>query len=303
MNILITGGTGFIGAVLVRTLLDRGFPVTVLVRDYAAARLRLGAGPELVRSLEEIDQGQYFDTVINLAGAGIADQRWSPARKRLLLDSRLTTTRELLQLFHRLNKPPARLISASAIGFYGSGRDVPLTEKSPGTEEFTHDLCKLWEDEARKAESLGISVCLLRFGVVLGPGGGMLGRLLPFYRMCLGGRLGDGQQILSWVHRDDAIGVILWLLTQPADGVFNVTAPFAVSNQQFSDALSSALRRPAVFAQPAFLVQLMFGEMGDRLLLHGQHVIPERLQQAGYQFRYPQLQPALQACLCDLGFN
>lgn len=304
MNILMTGGTGFIGRALVRQLLEQGHEVTVLVRDYASARLKLGVGAELLRSLDELPVSTRLDCVINLAGAGIADKRWTLKRKQVLKESRLSTTRQLIQLFQRLEHPPACLLSASAVGYYGSGRNEPLTEEDVGISEFSHDLCRLWEAEARKAESLGVRVCLMRFGVVLGAGGGMLARLLPFYRFWLGGRLGDGRQMMSWVHRDDVLSAIQFLMQQSElSGVFNVTAPKAVNNQEFNDTLAALLRRPALFKQPAFLVQLMFGEMGDRLLLHGQHVVPERLLQAGFSFRYAELQPALQACLCDSGLN
>ncbi|ALO46731.1 TIGR01777 family oxidoreductase [Pseudohongiella spirulinae] len=304
MNILITGGTGFIGRPLVRLLLEQGHQVTVLVRDYASARLKLGVGAELLRSLDELPVSARIDCAINLAGAGIADKRWTLKRKQVLKESRLATTRQLVQLFQRLETPPACLLSASAIGYYGAGRKEPLTENDIGISEFSHDLCRLWEAEARKAESLGIRVCLMRFGVVLGAGGGMLARLLPFYRMWLGGRLGNGQQMMSWVHRDDVLSAMLFLMHQSElSGEFNVTAPNAVNNEQFNDTLAALLRRPALFNQPAFLVQLMFGEMGDRLLLNGQHVVPERLLHAGFSFRYSDLQPALQACLCDSGLN
>jgi uncharacterized protein len=304
MNILITGGTGFIGRPLVRQLLEQGHRVIVLVRDYASARLKLGGDAELLRSLDELPENSRIDCVINLAGAGIADKRWTLKRKQVLKESRLSTTRQLIQLFQRLERPPACLLSASAIGYYGSGRHEPLTEQDAGVSEFSHDLCRFWEAEARKAESLGVRVCLMRFGVVLGAGGGMLARLLPFYRMWLGGRLGDGQQMMSWVHRDDVLSAIQFLMMHSdLSGVFNVTAPKAVNNQQFNDTLAALLRRPASFNQPTFLVQLMFGEMGDRLLLNGQHVVPERLLQAGFSFRYAEVQPALQACLCDSRLN
>lgn len=303
MNILITGGTGFIGTDLVSRCLASGHVVTVLVRDYASARLHLGTGPELIKSLDEISEGQSFDVVINLAGAGIADQRWSRSRKKVLLTSRLQTTRNLVKLFRRMDKPPVQLISASAIGFYGSGSDEPLTENSPPGDEFTHELCKRWEEEAQKAELLGVKVCIVRLGVVLGPGGGMLGRLLPIFRLGLGGRTGDGRQILSWVHKEDVIRCLFWLMAHHKAGIFNLTAPKAVSNREFSRALASALRRPALLPMPAAMVQLLFGEMGDRLLLNGQNVVPARLQAEGFDFAYPSIDAALSACLCDLKPN
>ncbi|MDH7944801.1 TIGR01777 family oxidoreductase [Pseudohongiella sp. SYSU M77423] len=304
MRILMKGGTGFIGQVLVRELLAAGHSLTILVRDYAAARVKLGAGPELVRNLDELGQDEHFDAVINLAGEGIAAKRWTAARKKVLMNSRLDTTREVIQLLQRLDHKPECLINASAVGYYGTERDRPLTERDSGGSGFSHELCKRWEDEARKAESLGVRVCLMRFGVVLGAGGGMLARLLPFYRFWLGGRLGHGEQMLSWIHRTDLINALQWVLQDHEQtGVFNVTAPHPVSNRKFNDTLSDLLRRPAVFHQPPAMVLLMFGEMGDQLLLKGQQVLPARLEHAGFTFQYPEIHGALQACLCDLGLN
>lgn len=304
MRILITGGTGFIGSRLIDELQAEGHELTVLVRDYARARLILGTGPELVRSLDEIAQDRQFEAIINLAGAGIADKRWTRARKRQLLSSRLQTTRALVQLCQRLQQPPDLMLSASAVGFYGAHGTEALTETSPVHDEFSHELCKRWEEEARKAESLGIRVCIMRLGVVLGAGGGMLGRLAPMFRFGLGGRIGDGEQMLSWVHRSDVINVMRLLLASKTEsGVFNVTAPNAVTNREFTRELASVVKRPAVLPLPAPMVQLMFGEMGDRLLLHGQNVKPARLQALGFEFRYPDLRSALSASLCDSGSN
>lgn len=300
MQILITGGTGFIGSRLINELQAEGHELTVLVRDYARARLILGTGPELIRSLDEIDQARLFGAIINLAGAGIADKRWTRARKRLLLSSRLQTTKALVQLCQRLRQPPGLLLSASAVGFYGAHGTQALIETSPVHDEFSHELCKRWEEEARKVESLGMRVCIMRLGVVLGAGGGMLGRLVPIFRLGLGGRIGDGEQMLSWVHRADVIGVMRFLLASETEsGIFNVTAPNAVNNREFTRELAATVKRPALLPMPAPVVQLMFGEMGDRLLLHGQNVKPARLQTMGFEFNYPDLHSALSACLCD----
>lgn len=298
-HVLITGGTGFVGVPLIAFLLHQGWSVTVFVRDYARSRQLLGAAPTLIRNFDEIENSEQIDVVINLAGAGIADQRWSLARKKVLLDSRVQTTRALMSLVQRLDTRPGVLISASAIGFYGSSDDRPLDEHAPGGGEFTHQLCKRWEEEASKAEALGIRVCIMRLGVVLAAGGGMLGKLTPVFKLGLGGRTGHGQQYLSWIHRDDVIAVIDWLMTSDAQGVFNVTAPDAVTNARFSQMLADALHRPCLFPQPAAIVQLMFGEMGEQLLLNGQNVIPARLLTEGFVFRYPTLQEALVASITD----
>lgn len=292
-HVLITGGTGFVGIPLSQHLINQGWRVTVLVRDYARSRQLLGAAPTLIRSLDEIQSSDQIDVMINLAGAGIADQRWSHTRKQILLDSRVQSTRGLVAMAQRLEHRPEVLISASAIGFYGSSGDQPLDELAPGGVGFTHELCKRWEEEASKAEALGMRVCILRLGVVLGSGGGMLGRLLPIFKMGLGGKTGSGQQYLSWIHRDDVIEVMDWMMQTDVQGVFNVTAPEAVTNARFSKLLADSLKRPCVFHQPAAIVQLMFGEMGDQLLLNGQHVVPTRLLSEGYVFRYPALDHAL----------
>lgn len=296
-HILLTGGTGFLGIPLCQHLVNRGWRVSVLVRDYARSRQLLGAAPTLIRSLDEIQSSDQIDVMINLAGAGIADQRWSHARKQILLDSRVRTTRALVALAQRLERRPEALISASAIGFYGSSGDQPLDELAPGGVGFAHELCKRWEEEASKAEALGMRVCILRLGVVLGSGGGMLGRLLPIFKTGLGGKTGSGQQYLSWIHRDDVIGVMDWIIQASLRGIFNVTAPDAVTNARFSTLLAGTLKRPCVFHQPTAIVQLMFGEMGEQLLLNGQHVVPARLLSEGYVFRYPALEHALDSII------
>jgi uncharacterized protein len=296
-HVLVTGATGFIGVPLVSELRLQGWQVTALVRDYAAARNKLGSGVLLIKSLDEINAESRVDVIINLAGAGIADQRWSRQRKKQLLESRLQTTRALVQLVQRLETRPARLLSASAIGFYGASDGRALDESSPGGDEFTHELCKRWEQEARKAEAFGVKVCIMRLGVVLAAGGGMLGRLIPIFKSGLGGRTGSGQQYLSWIHRDDVLAAVLWLIATDGRGIYNLTAPEAVTNARFSRQLASALHRPAWLHQPAVLVRLMFGEMGERLLLNGQNIVPARLQREGFSFLYPELALALDACV------
>lgn len=296
-HVLLTGATGFIGTPLTDMLRRQGWQVTALVRDYAKARHQLGSGVQLVKSLDEIDAADRIDIIINLAGEGIANKRWSRERKKQLLASRLDTTRALIQLIQRLESKPDKLLSASAIGFYGASDDRELDESSPGGDEFTHELCKRWEQEAGKAESAGVDVCIMRLGVVLAADGGMLGKLLPLFRLGLGGRTGSGYQYLSWVHRDDVLAAIYWLISSGGKGVYNVTAPQPVANAGFTDALRKAVRRPAFFHQPAVAVRLMFGEMGEQLLLSGQRVVPGRLQREGFTFAFPVVDAALKDCV------
>lgn len=294
MHYLVTGGTGFIGEALCHRLLDEGHRVTVLTRDYARARLRLGREVELLRELQELEADTPVDVIVNLAGAPIADRRWSARRKAELVDSRVEVTRQIAQLVQRLEHRPQCLISGSAVGFYGAGDATPLTEKSPANSEFSHELCKRWEEEAQKIEATGVRTCIIRLGIVLGSGGGMLQKLLPPFRLGLGGRIGSGRQMMSWVHRDDVVNVICHLAGDASQqGVFNLTAPAPVSNAEFTRALAEVLHRPALLPLPAWFIRLVFGEMGDRLLLNGQCVMPARLQEAGYSFRYREVREAL----------
>lgn len=302
-QLLLTGATGFIGRALTASFLAQGWQVIALVRDYAKGRRLFGSDVRLVKVLDEIDARETIDVVVNLAGAGIAGRRWSRGRKRELLHSRLRTTRSLTQLLRRLHTRPRQLLSASAAGYYEAQGDLPLDEHAAGGAEFPHELCRRWEEEARKAEALDIGVCIMRLGVVLAADGGMLGRLLPLFRAGLGGRIGDGQQCLSWIHRDDVLAAIHWLIANDCTGVYNLTAPFAVSNQEFTRQLAAALRRPAGLTQPAFMVHLALGEMGDRLLLQGARVVPARLQSEGFRFCFPTLDSALVGMFCDLQAN
>lgn len=296
MHYLITGGTGFVGKALCQRLTNDGHRVSVLTRDYARARMRLGREVELLRELQELEADERIDVIVNLAGAPITDRRWTASRKAELVNSRVEITRQVLQLVQRLEHRPQCLISGSAVGFYGASDARPLTEQSPANNEFSHELCKRWEEEARKIEALGVRTCIIRMGVVLGQGGGMLQKLLTPFRLGLGGRLGSGRQMMSWVHRDDVVDVILWFAgNESLEGVFNLTAPAPVSNAEFTRTLAEVLGRPALMPLPAWFIRLVFGEMGDRLLLNGQCVMPARLQEAGYSFRYREIREALRA--------
>jgi hypothetical protein len=232
--------------------------------------------------------------VINLAGEGIGDRRWTDAVKQQLRDSRLLTTASLVEYFKRANQKPAVFISGSAIGVYGLHSDEKLDEQASGDDSFSSRLCRDWEAQAAEAEALGIRCCYLRTGVVLGKNGGALSKMLPPFKMALGGPMGSGQQWMSWVHMDDLVNAIVYALETPSiNGPINGTAPNPVTNKAFSKALGSALNRPAVIPMPAFVLKLMMGEMAEELLLSGQRVVPAKLTRSGFEFKYPQLDDAL----------
>jgi uncharacterized protein (TIGR01777 family) len=294
MRYLITGGTGFIGAALCHDLLRAGHQVAVLTRSPAAAQRKL---PPQIRAVVDPEELDGADAVVNLAGESIVGARWSAARKRLLLDSRIGTTRRLLNWVERLPRRPAVLVSGSAIGYYGPRGDEELGEDAPAGEDFGAALCQAWEAEALRAETLGLRVCRLRIGVVLGPGGGALSSMLTPFRLGLGGPMGNGRQWMSWVHRADLIALIRWLAEDGArSGAYNGTAPQPATNAAFSRALGRVLHRPAVMATPAFALRLLFGEMAG-LLLTGQKVLPRRALAQGFEFRFPALETALQDVL------
>ncbi|NZA28625.1 TIGR01777 family protein [Luteimonas sp. SJ-92] len=299
MRVLIAGGSGFLGRALSARLVDDGAAVTWLSRTPEAAH------PETVevRGYDALASDDAWDAVVNLAGAGIAERRWSEARKRELLDSRLQPTRRLLAWMEACARRPRVLLSGSAVGWYGARGDEPLTEESGFHDEFVHRLCARWEEAALEAEALGVRVVLLRTGVVLHPDGGMVRRLLTPFRLGLGGRLGDGRQVLSWIAREDWVEAVRSLLHRhldddaaAPDGPVNLTAPQPATNAEFTAALAGALRRPALLPLPAPLLRLGFGEMAT-LLLDGQRVLPQRLTQAGFRFLHPRLEDALRAQL------
>lgn len=264
------------------------------------------AAPDGIRVIgyDALGPEEGFDAVVNLAGAGIADKRWSDRRKQLLYDSRLGPTRRLVQWMRRSERRPKVLLSGSAVGWYGSREDdAPLGEGSRPRADFAHSLCQAWESAAMEAVASGVPVLLLRTGIALHPDGGMLRRLLLPFRLGLGGRLGHGRQVLSWIARDDWVEAVHALLRRHLEGAgdapvgpVNLTAPEAASNAAFTSALGAALRRPTVLAVPGPVLRLALGEMST-LLLEGQRVVPERLRQDGFRFRHPQLGRYLQAVL------
>ncbi|QFT21751.1 Epimerase family protein [Pseudomonas sp. THAF187a] len=297
LRVLITGGSGFIGSPLATALSQAGHEVLILTRDLASlgqVRGRISA----LTDLAQIASDERIDCLINLAGEPLAGQRWNPARKQRFLSSRLDTTDALLQLVQRLEHKPEVLLSGSAVGYYGHWQDEPLDEDSEAHDGFSHRLCAQWEARALQMQALGLRVCLLRIGIVLGRDGGPLAEFKRPFELGVASQLGDGRQWMPWIHLDDVLDICSYLMHTPLSGPINLTAPEPVSHQDFCQ----ALQRQVPWARlrlkvPAALVRLLLGEMADEVLLTGQRVVPTRLLQSGYRFRYPQLQPALQQLL------
>lgn len=298
-RVLLTGGTGLIGQPLVQQLLDADCEVSVLTRYIDAAR-RNQPGP--VHWLDDLAQWPVewgVDVIINLAGESLAEGRWTAARKERMWDSRIETTRSLVKLAGRLPHPPACLINASAVGYYGPQGDQPLVEDSTPNDSFSHRLCSAWETEADRMRKLGVDVVKLRFGVVLSRQGGALQELLKSFSLKVGTTMGNGQQWLSWIHLHDLLGIVLYSLQhhQTLRGEVNATAPEPVTYRDLARKIADRTRPLVMLPLPRPLLRIMLGEMADELLLSGQRVLPKRLLQQGYSFRYPTLGEALEQLL------
>ena len=293
MRIVVTGGTGFLGGALVGRLRDDGHTVTVLTRG------RTGAGT--VHWNPETSAGEWTstldgaDAVIHLAGASIAGGRWTAERKALIRNSRVRSTRPLVNAILAARRPPAVLISGSAMGIYGPHGDEPLVEDSPPGSGFLASVCVDWEREALNA-ALVSRVVVVRTGLALDRSGGALPQIALPFNFFAGGPIGSGRQYMSWIHRDDWVEMVRWALSNAAvSGPLNATAPDPVTNREFAKALGRVLRRPSFLPTPAFALRLALGEMADELLLTGQRVLPAKAQSLGFTFRYPTLEPALRA--------
>jgi uncharacterized protein (TIGR01777 family) len=292
MHILLTGGTGLIGRQLCRHWLAQGHRLTVLSRNPDAVARVCGAQVAGVGRLQEVIGG--VDAVVNLAGAPIADRPWTHKRKALLWSSRISLTENLLGWLEGLEQKPAVLISGSAVGWYGDGGERELTEAcGPVQDDFPSQLCIAWEETAVRAEALGIRVVLVRTGLVLAAEGGFLSRLLLPFKLALGGPIGNGRQWMPWVHIQDQIALIDFLLHKAdASGPYNACAPHPVRNREFAQTLGQVLHRPAFMPMPAFALKVGLGELSG-LLLGGQKALPERLLAAGFTFQFTELRAAL----------
>ena len=318
MNIVISGGSGFLGSAFSYELqrryqeMSKDLQITWLTRDSNQAH---PSGITMMTYDELASSDTNFDVILNLAGAGIADARWSDARKAQLLASRMKPTQDLLAFIARSSVKPKLLVSGSAIGWYGNQGDKPLTESSGFQADFAHQLCDDWEQLARQATDSGVAVALVRTGVVIHPTGGMLSKLLTPFKMGVGGQLGNGQQIMSWISRDDWVSAVIFIIEQRLNNsgyqinestqatrhttsnkdvtIYNLTAPNPVTNHIFTKTLGAWLHRPTFFTLPEFLLKLMFGEMST-LLIDGQKVLPQALLDAGFEFKHQTFKEALE---------
>jgi uncharacterized protein len=300
MQIVMTGGTGFIGRSLCAALCQEGHRVTLVTRRREDAQRLCGSTVTAVE-WNGRDAGAWehclegADAVVNLAGAPIADGRWTEARKRLLTESRVLTTRLLVEAMSRRSSKPRTLVSASGIGYYGASDDRILDESAARGQGFLADLCLAWETEARRASECGVRVVMLRTGMVLEQDGGALPKMLLPFRLFTGGPIMPGTQWVSWIHRRDHIGLTQWALTTPSvSGPVNVVAPEAVTMNRFCEGLGRVLHRPSWLPLPGFALSLALGELGT-LMTKGQRVNPAKALSGGYVFHYPTLEPALRA--------
>lgn len=309
MHIIIAGGTGFIGTAMTRFWLHQGHDITLLTRSKRQAILprsvRLLTWDEFNRDPESILS--HSQILLNLCGANIGDKRWTAARKKELLNSRLIPTHQCAIACSHLGKDGPRLINANAMGIYGPalngyiGLPKPCDEftslpNPPNT--FSSDLCQQWQAALQPAEIANVTVITLRFAPILDPSGGILAKLLPMSRWGLGSIIGSGSQVMSWVTLEDTVAAIDFLATQTgATGPYNIVAPRAVTQAEFAESLSKAVHSHARLRLPEIAVRWLFGQMGKELLLEGQHVIPSRLLELGFEFKDPQLEPALKKML------
>jgi uncharacterized protein (TIGR01777 family) len=302
MRVVIAGGSGFLGRALRRRLAARGADIVVLTR-----RPNVELPHERVRAVEWDPNGHPgawaqaldgADAVVNLAGAGIADQRWSAARKAELKASRVLSTRSLVAAVRQVSARPAVFVQGSAIGFYGVSETATFDESCPPGDDFFGQMAVAWEAEAHPVDALGVRLVFIRGGVVLAREGGALPRLITPFQFFVGGSIASGRQIWSWIHLDDWVSLVTWAIDTPsAAGVYNATAPAPVSYDEFAAALGRALHRPSWLRVPGFALRVLVGELATHALIQGQRVVPRRALEAGFTFTYPTIAEAMPAAV------
>jgi len=299
MKILVTGSSGLVGTALVSALARGGHTLCRLVRPQSAGgeAAKEGFVVSWNPATGELGgAGVGADAVVNLAGASIADGRWTAQRKALLRSSRIDTTRALVGALTKMNARPSVLVSASAIGYYGDRGDETLTEDSKPGGGFLAGLAQEWEAEALKAETLGIRVVLTRFGIILAREGGALPKMMLPFKIGVGGKLGSGRQWMSWVTLEDVVGILRFAIENPpVRGAITIVSPQPQQNVEFTKVLAEAMRRPAFFPAPTFALRLALGEMADALLLSSQRVLPRAIEKLGYRFLHADLPTALKS--------
>jgi len=291
MRVLIAGSSGLIGTALKRRLLEKGDEAVALVRD----KTEEGVYWDPAQKEINLESLEGFEAVVNLAGENIAEGRWTEAKKKKIRDSRVESTRFLTGSLEKLSHPPKVLVNASAIGFYGDRGAEKLVEESPPGSGFLSKVCCDWEAQAKRAP---VRSATLRIGVVLSNKGGALKRMLLPFKLGLGGVIGSGKQYMSWIVLEDLVEALLFAIRNPeVNGAVNAVSPSPVTNRQFTKALGKVLGRPTFFPMPAFAVKLIFGEMGEELLLGSSRVLPKQLEALGFKFRHPHIEEALRSIL------
>jgi hypothetical protein len=301
MKIAITGGTGFVGTQLVQKLSEAGHHIVVLTRNQQRGervfpkkvfpKVKIvGYDPMQAGAWQE--QIAASEAVINLAGAGIADEPWTPERKEEILDSRLKTTQYLVEAIQKAETKPKVLVNASAVGYYGTSETATFDETSPSGDDFLASVCQKWEAAAKAVEETETRLVILRFGIVLGEGGA-LGKMLTPFRLFAGGPIGTGQQWFSWIHIDDLVNLIQTAIDSPDyQGIYNATAPNPVRMSELCEKLGEVMQRPSWLPVPEFALKLLLGEAAQAVL-EGQKVLPKRTQEQGFTYQYPTVKPAL----------
>lgn len=301
MKIALTGATGFVGSRLVQQLTLQGHQTVIFTRDAVKTRQVF---PEIdypnlqIIPYDSTRSGSWqnalsgCDAVINLAGTPLAEKRWTPSRKKEILESRELTTQKLVEGILKANPKPSVFISTSAIGYYGTSETATFDENSDPGQDFLAEVCQRWESAAKSVQLTEIRLVILRFGIVLGRGGVLRKMLLPF-QLFMGGPIGNGQQWFSWIHQDDLVNLIIYTLTQSSvKGVFNATAPHPIMMKEFCQKLGEVLHRPSWLPVPSFVLNLLLGE-GSKVVLEGQRVLPKKTLTTGFQFTYPEIKQAL----------
>jgi uncharacterized protein (TIGR01777 family) len=295
MKILITGAGGLIGTALQRSFKEKGYEMILSGRKPSPEPGHITWDAEKGFAAEDLKKLEGLDAIIHLAGEPIGDWRWTDDKKRRIKDSRVNGTRTIIETISKLKNKPKTLISSSGVGYYGDRGDEVMNERGGVGDTFLAEVCRDWEAEARKAENYGVRVVLTRNGVVLSKDGGALATMMTPFSFGLGGVVGSGKQWLSWLSLDDMVGITNFILeNESIEGAVNVVSPNPVTNEEFTKTLGEVIHRPTFLPLPKFAVDLMMGEMGDALLLDSARAVPKKLEDAGYEFKYPVLKPALE---------